>query len=261
VDQSSAEAARLRSFWNARYQTFSLHESGKKGLSEKYIQLLYRCKEMAYRNALSAADVKGMTAVRIIDAGCGQGFFASILPELFRSATYTGVDISDKAITFLRERLPMHNWVCADITSPAFSVDGSFNLAQSIEVLHLILDDRNHRQALEHLAACLDPDGVMILTDTLPSQRYFANEYIVFRPLTYYVELLEKLALRLVAVLPMYYWIPDMGIAGGRLARLFRMLPPELVYGLDRVFLASRLPRVRQSHDSEMKMLVCKKTR
>jgi SAM-dependent methyltransferase len=261
MHQSSTEAARLRSFWNARYQTFSLHESGKKGLSEKYIQLLYRSKKVAYRRALSAADLDDMTACRIIDGGCGQGFFASILPEFFRSVTYTGVDISDKAISFLRQRLPMHNWICGDITSPAFSVEGTFDIAQSIEVLHLILEDQNHSQALENLAACLNPRGIMIITDTLPDQRFAANEYIVFRPLTYYAELLEKLALRLIEVLPMYYWIPDMGIAGGRFAQLFRMLPPELVYGLDRVLLASRLPRVRQSHDSEMKMLVCRKIR
>lgn len=255
------EAVRLRLFWNSRYDEFSLSESGIKGLPPKYSELLYRCKREAYGKALNLAGIKLDKAVAILDGGCGQGFFASLITEMFRLPSYTGVDISQKAIDFLK-RTPAPGggeWICGDLSDSSWSVTGAFDVAQSIEVLHLILEDANHRQAITNLTLSLKRNGILIITDTLPKRRYDANAYITFRPIDYYLDLFVALNLELLYVFPMYYCVPDMGIGPRRLRRLCRFVPPELVYLVDRLALKLKLPQCGQSHDAEMKMLMCRK--
>lgn len=253
------ESDRLKTFWNSRYTEFSLRESGIKTLTPEYSELLYRCKKEAYCKALKLGGVNMVRPVRILDGGCGQGFFASVAIEIFRDAAYTGVDISEKAVAFLKTRGAGFEWVCADLSDPGFSLNHAFDVAQSIEVLHLILDDANHYQAIKNLAAHLASNGILIITDTLPERRYFAAEYIVFRPFDYYERMFDSLNLQLLDVYPMYYWIPDMGAASGPLKRVCRFLPPKLVYVIDRLCLNLKLPQFTQSCDSRMKMIVGRK--
>jgi SAM-dependent methyltransferase len=253
------ESERLKAFWNSRYMDFSLLESGIKCLTPEFSELLYRCKKDAYRKALKIGDVDTVGPVRILDGGCGQGFFASVASEVFRAPAYTGVDISEKAIAFLKTHFAGFEWVCADLSDPELTLNRVFDVAQSIEVLHLILDDTNHSQAIKNLAANLASRGILIITDILPKKRYFATEYIVFRPLDYYERVFDALNLQLLDVFPMYYWVPDMGALSRPLNRICRFLPPRLVFAIDRVCLNLKLPQFRQSHDSQMKMIVVRK--
>ena len=253
------EGARLKTFWNSRYEEFSLRESGIKSLTPIYSQLLYRCKKNAYRKALAKGGIDPSKPVRILDGGCGQGFFASVVRQVFQSPTYVGIDISEKAITFLKSRFQEFEWICADLADDKLGLPQKFNVAQSIEVLHLILDDANHSQAISNLVSNLLPNGILIVTDILPPKRTKIDEFIIFRPTDYYDNLFNRLGLECLNIFPMYYWIPDMGMALPRLRRLFRIIPPNVVYYFDRLFLKLRIPQVNQSHDSKMKMIVCRK--
>jgi SAM-dependent methyltransferase len=253
------EAQRLRTFWDSRYKDFSLRESGIKSLTPRYSELLYRCKQKAYCKALNVARIDLSKPVRILDGGCGQGFFASVAHQVFQSPMYTGVDISVKAISFLQPLYPEFNWICADLCERAGLPDEKFDIAQSIEVLHLILDDRNHSEAIRNMVSTLVPNGILIITDTLPQRNDRVNEYIVFRPFPYYQNLFNELGLRVLDVCPMYYWLPDMGMTSAHLKRWFRALTPYLIYCLDRLLLRLKIPQVRQSHDSKMKMIICQK--
>jgi SAM-dependent methyltransferase len=254
------EAQRLKTFWNSRYKEFSLQESGIKSLTPTYSELLYRCKKKGYCRVLDSAEIDPSKPVRILDAGCGQGFFASVARQVFHSPMYTGIDISEKVIAFLRPLFPEFNWICADLCDRRWFPDEKFDIVQSIEVLHLILDDHNHSEAIRNMVSALVPNGILITTDTLPKSNDQVNDYIVFRPADYYDKLFNQLGVTVLEVFPMYYWLPDMGIKSVRLRRWFRTLPPYLIYCLDRLFLRLRVPQVRQSHDSKMKMIICRKT-
>lgn len=253
------EAERLKTFWDRRYADFTLAESGIKTLSPAYSRLLYRCKKNAYLKATSRAGFTASQAPAILDGGCGQGFFAGVVEAEFPRASYTGLDISEKAIAFLRPRFPRYTWMQCDMGQAGLSLGQAFDLAQSIEVLHLLIDDRHQAEAIANIAAHLKPGGTLILTDTLPPERYAANEYIVFRPLEYYRQLLKRLNVAITAVFPMYYCIPDMGPGTPRIRARLRRVPPRLMYLFDRAALALRLPQWGASHDSRMKMLLCRK--
>lgn len=256
--QESQESIRLRNFWNGRYQTFQLQESGMKNLTPAYNALLYRCKKEAYLKALRITGAD--RAVSFLDGGCGQGFFANVVQMTFPSAIYTGVDIAQKAIDHLRQVFPKFNWLCGDLADTLPELDRQeFDVVQSIEVLHLTLSDETHARAVGNLASHLKTNGVLILTDTLPAERYFPNEYICFRPRVYYDQLFERLDLKVVDVLPIYYWIPTIGSMNGMAPRILRRFPRELIYALDRLFLSLGVPHIWNSHDAQMKMLVCVK--
>lgn len=253
------EHDRLKTFWNQRYVEFSLRESGINKLSPKHSELLYRCKENAYRRAIKAGGVDPRSNVSILDGGCGQGFFAAVTEQLLPSAKYTGVDISDKAIAYLRTKYPVYGWECEDLCNPDFSLGRQFDIAQSIEVLHLILDDQNQTRALVNLGKHVSEGGTLIVTDTLPRNRQCIHDHIVFRPLSHYEQTFRPMGIEVVAVLPMYYCVPDVGARGSRMGRAWRMLPPGLLGAVDRIGVALRLPSYSATHDSKMKMIVCRK--
>jgi 2-polyprenyl-3-methyl-5-hydroxy-6-metoxy-1,4-benzoquinol methylase len=252
--QQQGEADRLRRFWNERYQDFSLQESGIKGLDAEYIRLLYRCKLAAWLDALGRAGLSERAGLRVLDAGCGQGFFADAAVSELKYANYTGADISEKAIAHLRSTRPQHRWLSADFCDPGFSASGPFDVVQSIEVMHLILDNTNHAEAMANFARLLAPGGRIFVTDTLPRQ-YQVNPYMVFRPLKHYKELAERLGLRIESVRPMYYFLPSRGWNVWPLNRILDQLSPGFVYTLDRAALALRLPQFWTTHDSRMKMI------
>jgi SAM-dependent methyltransferase len=253
--QNESEASRLKRFWNERYQEFSLNESGIKGLDAAYIQLLYRCKLEAWRAALGRTPLRGRTGLRALDAGCGQGFFCKAAERDLPDIVYTGADISEKAVAFLSNSMPGHRWLCGDFCDECFPVQPPYDLIQSIEVLHLILDDEHQAAAIRNFARWLAPDGRIIITDTCPRERYQANPYIVFRPRSHYKALAERYGLRIESIQPMYYFVPSRGWTVWPVNRIFARLPPLLVYRLDRMARALRLPQFWTTHDSRMKII------
>jgi SAM-dependent methyltransferase len=259
--KNDSETLRLRDFWNKRYDRFSLQESGIISLSPKANFWMYRCKEHAYRHALRSAQLDLRKPVRLLDGGCGQGFFASLYKKIFRNSSYTGIDVSDKVIEYLRQIHPDCRWICANIGAPDFHLENEYDLVQSIEVLHLIIDDQHHSQALQHLCNALAPGGTVLLTDIFPQERFQVGNYLVYRPLAHYQNVFSEFGLHVLGVQPMYYWLPDFSRPDRPLGKFKSRIPGRIVYGLDRLLLWSRLPQIKPSHDSRMKMIVAKKPR
>ncbi len=253
------ETYRLMNFWDKRYRDFSLNESGIMGLNGRYIRLLYRCKLEAYIKAISISGLTISDPIKILDAGCGQGFFAEQALNLFPQVRYTGVDISRKLIDHLIDEFPQCRWINHDFCDPEFDLGNGFNLIQSIEVLHLILSDVNHFNAIRNFAKCLVAGGTLIITDILPKKRMLISNYIVFRELDYYKNIFRELDLSIVRIFPMYFWIPDRGIPIFPFKYFFYFFPPEFIFRLDRFFLKLGVPPLLQSHDSAMKVLVIRK--
>src|SRR5438874_10867196 len=56
---------------------------------------------------------KLVSGVRVLDLGCGRGRW--VVEYASRGATVTGVDISPDAVSWLSNRMPTHEFICADI--------------------------------------------------------------------------------------------------------------------------------------------------
>src|SRR5579872_307077 len=174
-----ADPVRLRAFWDERYREFSLSESGWRGAGEPLNQRLYAAKVRALRGALGRAG-HDAGALSVLDAGCGQGFFARVYRDLYPDAVYVGVDISPRAIDHLRSTVPgeFHLGDLCDWTDP---YGRRFDIVQAIDVLSLILDDDAGARAIGNLANHRTSGGRLLVTAALPDSIVQPSHYLRYR--------------------------------------------------------------------------------
>ena len=75
--------------------------------------------------------------IRVLDVGCAQGGFASVLAEHLTDFEYTGVDISADMIAAARARHPKHAFHQVDEGTLGPARDRQFDLVLVLGILHL----------------------------------------------------------------------------------------------------------------------------
>src|SRR5260370_13139706 len=250
-----AEAERLKQFWETRYEHFSLSESGWLGAGEKKNHYLYSCKTQALRAALKSLRLDKDSNFAILDAGFGQGYFPEFYRNRFPRADYTGIDISAKVIDHLKHSFSDYRFFANDFVGWRDPDQKRFDVIQSFEVLHLILDDSLIERAIQSFREQLAPGGHLLLTAVLPEEPVEPNHYIRFRSRQWYGHLFENVSLELVSERSMYYWLPD-GLPGNRyVSGALRKMGVVALYVIDRAALSLRFPQFNSGLDSRMKLL------
>jgi SAM-dependent methyltransferase len=237
------EGVRLREFWNRRYTDFRLSESGWLGAGERLNELIYRCKRQALRRAIASSGLLRRGAWSVLDAGCGQGHFARLFQDEYPQAEYVGLDISERLIQHLQQDLPGAEFRLADICSWNDPRGRRFDLVQSFEVLHLILNDDTVARAIANLAGQLTDTGSMLVTAALPPATCQPGDYLRFRSRGFWNEMLRSCGLRIVREAPMYYWLPSGGPTQKYLRYGLRRMGPDVLYAIDRAAFYLRLPQ------------------
>jgi len=109
-------------------------------------------------------DVKSK---RILDAGCGAGYFSRLLVE--KGAMVTGVDLSKKFIEiakrYEKEKKLGIKYEVADIANLSQFHDGFFDVVVSVYVLS---DTRDCKKAIGEIARVLKPKGRFIFLTSHP---------------------------------------------------------------------------------------------
>jgi 2-polyprenyl-6-hydroxyphenyl methylase/3-demethylubiquinone-9 3-methyltransferase len=124
-------------------------------MPEAWQRWLYRAKERAYRKLLARQNVS-LDGARVLDFGCGTGFFEDLW-ESAGAREVAGIDIVPDAIAALAAAHPGRRYVCADLAtdpSPLASL-GSFNVVTAIDVLYHVIDDDALGRILDALFARL----------------------------------------------------------------------------------------------------------
>jgi SAM-dependent methyltransferase len=251
---------RLREFWNRRYSDFTLSESGWLGAGEGLNERIYACKRQALRRALESLGLKSGARWSVLDAGCGQGHFAQFYRLEYPSVSYVGVDISERAITHLRRSIAGAEFHVGDLCRWEDPAARTFDVVQSLEVLHLILDDAVVTRAVAALASRLTPRGALLLTAALPDETVQPGHYLRYRSRSFWEAAMSTLGLRIVAERPMYYWLPNGGPTNKYLRYAMTRLGPGALYAVDRAALALRMPRPASlGIDSRMRLLTIRR--
>ena len=255
-----AEAARLKTFWNSRYSDFSLSESGWKGAGEDLNHLIYSCKLQALERSLQALHLRPRETFTVLDAGCGQGFFPRFYNAAFPSASYVGIDISERAVEHLRASPLKGEFHVADLTTWRHPEGKKFDVVQSFEVLDMILDDDAFVRAIGNLARQMDDGGAMLVTAALLESAFMRGNYLRYRSAQFWMDTLKTFNLKVVSSRPMYYWLPAGGPTNRYLRFVITRLGVRVMYVLDRVAMALHLPRPRGSGpDCRMELLTIKR--
>jgi SAM-dependent methyltransferase len=238
---------KLRQGWDERYATFSLDESGCRGAGIRLNQLIYRAKKQALRKALRIAGVGRQSPIRVLDMGCGFGYFAGFYHEEFPRASYVGVDISARAIGHARETMPQHEFFAHDVVSWRHPANARFDVVQAIDVLQLLIDDAAFDQAVENLALHLD-DGGTLLLPLMFSDRPPRAAHQRVRSRAYFDTLIGRLGLTVTHELRMYYWLIDGGSQNRVLRAMFAITGPFALYLVDRLALMMGLEHRDPDH-------------
>src|SRR6185436_14212521 len=131
---------------------------------------IYDCKIQALERALRGLARNPVRPFSVLDAGCGQGYFARFYRDMYPAASYVGVDISERAVNHLQRTFRDAEFHFADIATWTDPARRRFEVVQSFEVLHLILDDRVFARAIATLTAHLADDGALLVTAALPER-------------------------------------------------------------------------------------------
>jgi ubiquinone/menaquinone biosynthesis C-methylase UbiE len=98
-------------------------------------------------------------AMRVLDIGCGTGQSRQLYAAY--AASYTGVDLAERALARARVRFPEDRWMCCDARRLPFEA-GAFDLVAFSSVLHHIAD---FETALCEAHRVLGPGGTVFAFD------------------------------------------------------------------------------------------------
>src|SRR4051794_25328415 len=94
-----------RSYWEGRLAASSgLEGVGFKRLGESFNRRLYRLRREVFLDRVRAAGID-VGGAEVLDVGSGTGFYVDRWHEL-GAAKVTGIDLTDVAVSTLRQRFP-----------------------------------------------------------------------------------------------------------------------------------------------------------
>ncbi len=124
---------------------------------------------------------------RVLDLGCGTGYFAHLLTAKRRDLAFTGIDLSDQALDAARRNFPASGfeWVQGNLGDPSsFRLPDRYRFVTSGLVFHDLAN--TEKQALiDRIAGLLEEDGVFLLYDRirLTSATLFPLQKAIWRRL------------------------------------------------------------------------------
>ncbi|WP_081898279.1 class I SAM-dependent methyltransferase [Herbidospora cretacea] len=103
----------------------------------------------------------------VLEIGCGRGGAARLVVERLTTGRYLGVDRSETAIRFAREKVPGAGFRCEALER--LSVEGEFDVIFAVNVNHFWV--RDPAAEMERLVALLAPGGSLTLFYETPGER------------------------------------------------------------------------------------------
>ena len=150
-------------YWTDRFKKagFSLRGPGHEGLSEEANRNMYM---EAAEHFTQFCEEQGITCdnKRVLEIGCGNGFYTNLIAQLSPTVDFTGIDITDVLFPVLKNRHPSFKFIKADVTEPWQDL-GPFDVIVMIDVLqHIVTDDR-FRTTMANIKRWLTPGGTFIV--------------------------------------------------------------------------------------------------
>lgn len=149
-------------YWNDRFAKYgeSLRGAGHEGLSEDKNKEMYSEAARVFTKLCRQEGVEFNTA-RVLDIGCGTGFYSELLHEL-GVKHYVGIDVADVLLPQLASRFPEYEFRKGDITEE--KVDGEFDLVLMIDVIEHIVEESKLSSAMDNVRNCIGNKGVFVVS-------------------------------------------------------------------------------------------------
>lgn len=120
---------------------------------------------------------------RVIDIGCGTGFYTQTLQDA-GVKDYLGVDIIEDRFDELSGIFGERTFRQMDVTEEA--LEGEYDLVVMIDVTQHIVDDDKFSAAMQNIREHLGEGGVFIVTSWCAEERTKRTYYEIARPVSFY---------------------------------------------------------------------------
>jgi trans-aconitate methyltransferase len=128
-----------------------------------------------------------------LEAAVGVGAYAPVWQRLGVSQWH-GLDISNDAVAFCRERYPQGVFFVQDLTAQQWSGPGrpekDYDVVTAIDVLYHLVEDADFEKALRHLEQRVRPGGVLLVSDVFVPHDQQTAPHVKRRSLSTYRRLL-----------------------------------------------------------------------
>lgn len=111
---------------------------------------------------------------RVLDVGCGLGYFTSQMHTLFPNAAVSGCDISTTAIEKARARAPQCDFFTLDLKERGSLPDRRYDVLVALHVLCYFTEDEIG-EVVRNLHRLLEAGGFALVGHHLPRQMSFAR--------------------------------------------------------------------------------------
>jgi len=188
-------------YWRNRVISGSdLGVVGHRSMGLAYNAQIYERRLEVLDEMLKRHVTKPLDELRILDIGCGSGFYTGYWAER-GVRDYVGIDISPATVSYLSKQFPGFTFINADITEnevEGLSGRKPFDLITIFDVFFHIVDDKRFANAVRHIGLLTAESGVVLATDHLHSGRYQILKHVVYRDRKEYVESFRRSGLELV---------------------------------------------------------------
>ncbi|MGI9271389.1 MAG: class I SAM-dependent methyltransferase [Woeseiaceae bacterium] len=126
---------------------------------------------------------KPLAECRVLDIGCGSGFYTEYW-QARGVRDYVGLDISSDTIEHLSNRFPEYSFKQVDVTAAALetgALNGKFDLIMIFDVLFHIVDDARFENLVQHVGQLIADDGRLLITDHLCPNKYRISKHVLYR--------------------------------------------------------------------------------
>ena len=180
-DRNSFDAG---AYWQERVGADAdLAVVGHRAMGLAYNSEIYARRIEAMESMLERHVDKPLEQLRVLDIGCGSGFYAGFW-QARGVREYIGLDISSRTVARLASSYPKYRFVHADITEAlpdALSDSGSFDIITVLDVLYHIIDKRRFESAISNIGGLLTGGGRLFIMESLCRRNYQVSKHVIHR--------------------------------------------------------------------------------
>lgn len=192
-------------YWRKRYEEVDITKSGHIDLPAVYNHWLYRRKKECLMDVLGRVGFQPEGS-KVFEIATGTGVYVEMWKQK-GGVNLVGVDISQSATDFAKQRFPGYCFYKRDISEPGLenTVGVGFDLVTAIDVLYHVVDDSGFETALTNIATVIKPGGVLVLHEQFRQhgERHFG--YIRCRTLKDYTAALQKAGFEVLLRSPTFF--------------------------------------------------------
>lgn len=189
------------SYWSSRVGVGAdLAVVGHRSMGSSYNRQIYARRVEVLESYLGLLSDRAVGDLRILDVGCGSGFYAQFW-QAHGVRDYTGLDVSKDSIAWLSSVYPAYKFVNADITCEELTVlrdSSAFDIITVFDVFYHIVDDHRFESAIANIAKLVRADGYVLVMDQLCRRTYQLSRHVRYRARAGYLVAFESQGLSLV---------------------------------------------------------------